>query len=66
MRVAKFIYSIFRKFPSLLSANIALLILISFFGACSLFAISPIIDFLIHPDLKGVSPLTQKATGLME
>ena len=61
-----FIYEIFRKFPRLLIANTALLVVVSLFGACSLFAVSPVVDLLVHPDLQGVSPLTSRAINIMK
>lgn len=65
MKALIFIYEIFKKFPFLLIANIALLIGMSLFAACSLLTISPVVDFLIHPDLEGISPLTDKAIGIL-
>ena len=61
MRVFKFIKEIVKKFPFLLSVSTGLLVSVNLLGACSLFAISPIVDFFVHPDLKGASPLTLKA-----
>ncbi len=66
MKVLIFIREIFSKFPFLLIANTVLLVAVSLFGACSLFTISPVVDFLIHPDLQGVSPLTSKAIDILE
>lgn len=65
MKVRIFIYEIFKKFPYLLITNTVLLVAVSLFGACSLLAISPVIDLLVHPDLQGVSPFTAKAAGIM-
>lgn len=61
MKAIIFIQEILKKFPFLVIANIVLLVLMSVFGICSLFTVSPIVDFLIHPDLAGISPLTAKA-----
>ncbi len=66
MRVFKFIKEIFKKFPLLLTTNTGLLIGVNILGACSLFTISPVVDFFLHPDLKGASPLTLKAMGFLE
>lgn len=65
MKSLVFIYEIFKKFPALLIANIILLLGVSFFSACSMFTISPVVDFLIHPDLKAISPLTEKAVAIV-
>ncbi len=65
MKALIFIRDIFRKFPFLLIANTALIVGVTFFGACSLFTISPIVDLFIHPDLQGVSPLTAKAIDIL-
>ena len=65
MKALIFIREIFRKFPLLLIANTMLLVVVSLFAACSLFTISPVVDFLIHPDLQGISPLTQKAIDIL-
>jgi len=66
MKALAFIYEILRKFPLLLISSTVLLVGVSFIGAFSLFAISPIVDFFVHPDMQGVSVLTQKAFGVLE
>ena len=66
MRVLIFSRDIFRKFPFLLIANILLLVVVSLVGAASMFALAPVVDFLINPDLQGVSRLTQQAVAMME
>lgn len=65
MKAINFIREIFRKFPLLLAANTFLLVGVSLFEACSFFTIAPVVDILIHPDLQGISPLTQKAVAVM-
>lgn len=65
MKSVRFICEIFRKFPVLLLSNIILLIVVSFFSTCSMFAIGPVVDFLINPDLQKISPLTQKAINFL-
>jgi ABC-type multidrug transport system fused ATPase/permease subunit len=65
MKALTFIAEIFRKFPLLFIINTGLLILVNSFGACSLLTIAPVVDLFIHPDFQGVSPLTQKAIGLL-
>lgn len=66
MKALIFVNEIFRKFPVLLMANTALYTVVGFFSACSLLTVGPVIDFLIHPDLRGISPLTSKAIRIME
>jgi len=66
MKVFKFIWDIFKRFPLLLIFNALLLIMVSLLGAASLFTVSPIVDLFIHPDLQGVSPLTLKVVGILE
>ena len=65
MKVLRFIAELFRKYPGLCLANIFLNIAMSLFAVCSLFSLSPIIDIFIHPDKVDLSPLTQKAMGIM-
>lgn len=66
MKVLGFIHKIFKQYPRLLILSSILLVSVSFFSTFSLFTISPIVDFLIHPDLQGISPLTTKAIHIME
>ena len=62
----KFVWQLFRKFPILLIINTGCLVAVSLLGACALFTVSPLVDFFLHPDLKGISPLTEKAIGILE
>ena len=66
MKAVKFVYEIFSKFPFLFVKNTVLLVLVNLSGACALVTISPLIDFFLHPDLKGVSPLTLKAVAILQ
>lgn len=66
MKVLIFIYEIFRKFPLLLITTTVLLVVVNLFGAFSLFTVSPVVDLFIHPDLEGISPLTQKAVDILK
>lgn len=65
MKALIFIRDIFRKFPFLLISNTLLSVGVSLFSAFSLFTISPLVDFLAHPDLHNISPLTQKAVNIL-
>ena len=65
MKALVFIRDIFKKFPLLLMANTVLLVAVSVFAAGSLFTISPLVDFFIHPDSQEISPLTQKAVDIL-
>ncbi len=65
MKIIKFIWVIFKRFPLLVTINVLILLIMSLFGACSLLSISPLIDFLIHPDMQGASPITLKAVSIL-
>ncbi len=58
MRVFIFVRDIFRKFPSLVIANTLLLVVVSLVGAASMFALAPVVDLLINPNLPDANPLT--------
>ncbi len=66
MKAFLFIKEIFTKYPLLLLFTVILLTIMGFFSAFSLFTITPIIDFYLHPDLNNMSPLSMKAIQLME
>jgi len=66
MKTLAFIGDIFRKFPLLFITNIVLLFFVNMLGVVSLLTISPVIDLFIHPELKGISPLTQKAVDILK
>ena len=66
MKALIFIRDIFKKFPVLFISNTLLLVAVSLFSAFSLFTISPLVDFLINPDLHNISPLTQKAIAILK
>ncbi|MFA5147143.1 MAG: ABC transporter ATP-binding protein [Candidatus Omnitrophota bacterium] len=65
MRAFKFIHEICKKFPVLLGANTLLLLAVGISSALSLFAVGPIVDLFMHPDLQGISPLTGKAVYIL-
>lgn len=60
MRALLFVRDLFRKFPALLLTNTALLLLVNFIDAASIFTVAPVADFILHPDLQGVSGATTK------
>lgn len=66
MKAFLFIRDIFKKFPALLTVNTLLLVVVSMLDAFSLLTLTPIVDFLIHPDLAGISPFTVKAIGILK
>jgi len=66
MKVLIFIRDIFRKFPFLLISDTLLLVAVGLFNAFFLLTISPLVDFLINSDLHNLSPLTQKAVGILK
>src|SRR3989339_935093 len=65
MKVFIFIYDMFKKFPFLMVVNLFLLMIVNFFNIGSLFTVGPLVDFVIHPDLQNVSPLTEKAISII-
>jgi len=66
MRTIMFITEMFKKFPFLMTVNLLLLMVVNFFNIGSLFAIGPLVDFVIHPDLQNISPLTEKMISVIE
>ncbi|MBI5124234.1 MAG: ABC transporter ATP-binding protein [Candidatus Omnitrophica bacterium] len=66
MKTLVFVREIFKKYPSLVAINILLVILGGAIETCSLFAIGPLIDLLIHPDLQNVSQITHQAIKIMK
>jgi len=66
MKTVIFILDIFKKYPRLLFVNIVLVTFASAVEACFLLSIGPLMDFLIHPDLQNLSPLTQQVVIMME
>ena len=66
MNVLRFIKEMFKEFSFLMMISTILLVLVNLFGAFSLLTISPVVDRLIHPDMQGISPLTQKVIGVFQ
>ncbi|MBU1121687.1 MAG: ABC transporter ATP-binding protein/permease [Candidatus Omnitrophica bacterium] len=66
MRVFIFIYEIFKKFSRLFTITVLLIVFVSILEAASLLTIGPLVDFLVHPDLQNISPLTQKIVKIVE
>lgn len=66
MKVLAFIGDIFRKYPLLLIVTTLLVVLVSVIEACSLFAVGPLVDFLIQKNQQVVSPLTRQIIRIME
>ena len=66
MRAVTFVREIFKKYPRLFITNAVLAIFLSLVEICALFTIGPLIDFLIHPDLKNISPLTESVIRVMD
>ena len=65
MKAIKFICEMFRKFPLLFITNTVLLAAVNLLAAGALFTVSPLIDFFLHPDLKGLSPITLKGISVL-
>ena len=66
MKSMEFIFDLFKKFPGLMTKNIVLVVAVGLLGAGSLFTVTPVVDFFIHPDLQSASPLTIKVVEAME
>ena len=49
----------------MLASNVLLLVVESLVGVVSIFALAPVIDFFIHPDLQNISAVTRQAAGVM-
>jgi len=49
----------------MLASNVLLLVVESLVGVVSIFALAPVIDFFIHPDLQNNSAVTRQAAGMM-
>ena len=60
-----FIRDLFRKFPFMLASNVLLLVVESLVGVVSIFALAPVIDFFINPDLQSNSAVTRQVAGMM-
>ena len=66
MKVFIFIGEMFKKFPLLMTVNLVLLMIANIFSIGSIFTIGPLVDFVIHPDLQNISPLTEKAIDIIK
>ncbi|MFC1692052.1 ABC transporter ATP-binding protein [Candidatus Latescibacterota bacterium] len=65
MKSLTFIRDILKKFPLLLIANTLLLVVASLTEAASILSIAPIFDYIIDPQFKNASPISQKAVTLI-
>lgn len=65
MRFIFFFTQIYKKYPSAFIASVLLLLCVAMFDTISIFTVAPVVDFLIHPDLHGVSPITQKVMRII-
>jgi len=66
MKVLNFIAEMFRKYPWLVSFNIAAAIIVNLLAAVSVCALTPLIDSFLYPDGHGHSSLTLKVTGVLK
>jgi len=66
MKVLKFIAEMFRKYPWLVSSNIAASIMVNLLAAVSVCALTPLIDSFLYPDGHGRSAMTMKVTGILK
>ena len=65
MKSRAFFRTLLARYPRLLAWNTFLLGATSLLDAAALISVAPIVDYLIHPDLDGAGPVTQKCIGLM-
>ena len=66
MKVIKFVFEIFKAYPRFLLRMALLMTITGTLSTGSLLTIAPIIDFYLHPDLVGISPLTEEAIKVLE
>jgi len=64
MKIILLLRDLFRKFPILLIANTALLLVVNLVGAATLFTIAPVIDYFLNSGPGNTSALTRKLTQL--
>ncbi len=55
----------FRRFPAPLTATIVMMVLAGLVESASVISLAPLVDYLIHPDLKNASPLTLKVVSTL-
>jgi ABC-type multidrug transport system fused ATPase/permease subunit len=65
-KVLSFINDIFRLFPGLVIANVVVLFLANLITVFSIFSIAPVVDFVLHPDLEGMSATTRDILDIVE
>lgn len=65
MKVVLFIKDIFSKYRRLFVVNIALVVILGIIDIGAIFSVAPLIDFLTHPDLTGISSLTERILSVM-
>ena len=66
MKLLTFTLELFKKFPGLFTLNVFLMISAGLLEMVSVFAIAPIIDVFLHPNLSEVSSATRIFMNLME
>jgi ABC-type multidrug transport system fused ATPase/permease subunit len=65
LSIFRFIGEIFRRFPALLLATIALTVMAGLVESASIVSLAPVIDILMNPDLKSASEITRKISGIL-
>jgi ABC-type multidrug transport system fused ATPase/permease subunit len=66
MRILKFFIEVFNKFPFLIISNIMLLIVVGILDAASIITVTPLVDFMIHPDSNNLSTITIKINAILK
>jgi len=64
MKILQLAWTFYKKYPLLLILNISMLTLVCFVQVASTLLIAPVIDVFINPELKNVSPITQRLFNL--
>ena len=61
-----YVKELYRKYKAYFLANSLVLVVSGAMSAGSLLTIGPVVDFFLHPDLKGVSGITLKAIKVLD
>ena len=65
MRVLAFFRDMFRQYPLVLTATSVCLLLVGVMDAAAIFSLAPVVDVVLHPDLKDAGSVTRKVINLL-
>jgi ABC-type multidrug transport system fused ATPase/permease subunit len=65
VRVITFFREMFRQYPVLLTATSVCLLLVGLMDAAAIFSLAPVVDVILHPDLKVEGSVTRKVINLL-